>query len=291
VFSSQLIIVTGKGGVGKSALASAIALRSARSRPTVLVTLETQGRTHPFLDVRLDYQPVSAAPGLSVCQVAALPAIREYVRRKVPFSGIYDAFLRSRMFRDFAEAAPGFEELMCLGKVYDLATSRDFEQVVFDAPSTGHFKTLMEVPAATLDAVRVGPLNHNARHIEDLLLDPERCSVVLAGLPEEMAVREVLELRTFCAEHRIGVGGVLINQWVAERFLPEEVARLKNFTGGSQALAGALGAAIAEAELAVSQRSALDLLGASVRHLKIPRFIDQTPKALIEHIGGVLDAG
>jgi len=291
VYSSQLIIVTGKGGVGKSALASAIALRSARTRPTVLVTLEAQGRDHPFLDVQLDYEPTPAGNGLAVCQVAALPAIREYVRRKVPFAGVYDAFLRSRMFRDFAEAAPGFEELMCLGKVYDLATSRDFEQVVFDAPSTGHFKTLMGVPAATLDAVRVGPLNHNARRIEDLLLDPERCSVVLAGLPEEMAVREVLDLRTFCAEHRIAVGGVLINQWVAQRFRPEEVVAFGTVSGCSPELAGALEAAKAEAELAASQGEALDLLGGSVRHTKIPRFIDQTPRALIEHIAGVLDAG
>lgn len=289
MISSRLIIVTGKGGVGKSALASAIALHSSRVRPTILVTLQTHESRHPFLGVPLTYEPAVVRPGLAVCQVAALPAVREYVRRKVPFSGVYDAFLRSRMFRDFSEAAPGFEELMCLGKVYDLATGPDFQQVVFDAPSTGHFKTLMSVPAATLDAVRVGPLNHNARRIEDLLLDPDRCRVVLAALPEEMAVREALELRAFCTERRIGLAETLINQRVTERFSADELKAFEHLTDPSPVLAVALEAAQAEAGLAASQQEAMSLIGPSIRYRSIPRFIDQTPMALIEHIAGVLE--
>ena len=156
-------------------------------------------------------------------RVDAFAAIREYVRRKVPFSGMYDTFLKSHMFRDFAEAAPGFEELMCLGKLYDLATDSDFDKVVFDAPATGHLKTLVDVPAATLKAVLVGPLNHNARKIQDLLMNPERTRVVLATLAEEMAVREVMELAAFLSERRMGVGPVVVNQRVTSRFSPGEV--------------------------------------------------------------------
>ena len=117
---------------------------------TVLVSFDGQTETHPLFDVPLSYEPQEAAHNLWVMRVDAFAAIREYVRRKVPFSGMYDTFLKSRMFRDFAEAAPGFEELMCLGKLYDLATDSAFSKVVFDAPATGHLKTLIDVPAATL---------------------------------------------------------------------------------------------------------------------------------------------
>jgi hypothetical protein len=122
---------------------------------------------------------------------------------------LYEAFFRSRAFQDFAAAAPGFEELMCLGKVYNLAAQSEFQRVIFDAPATGHLRELLEVPAATQRAVRVGPLNHNARKIEDLLLDPERTRVLVATLAEEMPVREALEIVTLCrdgAAHGRGPG-------------------------------------------------------------------------------------
>lgn len=289
MFSERLIIVTGKGGVGKSALASAIALRGSRSRPTVLVTTETHETRHPFLEVPLGYEPVPARPGLAVCRVEGLAAVREYVRRKVPFAGVYDAFLRSRTFRDFAEAAPGFEELMCLGKIYDLATGADFQQVVFDAPSTGHFRSLMDVPAATLDAVRVGPLNHNARRIQDLLLDPERTAVVVVALAEEMAVREATELESFCRKARMGFAGVFVNQSVEARFRAAELEALDRLADTAPELVESVRVVRAEAALAASQKEALELFEPGMRPVKVPRFIDYTPAALIEHIAAVFD--
>ena len=64
-------------------------------------------------------------------------AAAEYARRALPFGAAYRAFFDSRMFRDFAAAAPGFEQLMCLGKLYNLAVETDFQRVVFDAPQRG----------------------------------------------------------------------------------------------------------------------------------------------------------
>jgi anion-transporting ArsA/GET3 family ATPase len=278
VFEQQLIVVSGKGGVGKTAIATAIAVRSARSVPTILVSL--------------GYEPVMAMPGLSVMRVDGLSAIREYVRRNVPFSGLYDVFLTSRMFRDFAEAAPGFEEIMCLGKLYDLASESEYGRIVFDAPSTGHMKTLIDVPAATLKAVRVGPLNHNARRIQDLLLDPDRTRVVLAALPEEMAVREAMELDALCRERRLGVGPVVINQHVTVRFSEEEVRALEKLADTSPTLRLAIDCAAAELELCASQTSAMaPLIEAGAHVLSVPQCIDHEPALLIEAIVAALDEG
>jgi len=292
VFEQQLIAVSGKGGVGKTVLASAIAVRCALRHRTVLVSFDSQQDRHPLFDVALTYEAVPVSTNLSILRVEALPAIREYVKRKMPFSGLYDTFLKSRMFRDFAEAAPGFEELMCLGKLYDLVTDGGYERVVFDAPATGHLRTLVDVPAATLKAVLVGPLNHNARRIQDLLMDPDRTRVVLATLPEEMAVREALELEAFCRQRRMKVGPVIVNQRVAQRFGEDEAATLQDLLGGipapSAALATALHSALAEHELAASQAESVAPLAGDRRVWHVPRCIDHEPAALLDAIAGHL---
>ncbi len=272
VFPENLIIVSGKGGVGKSSVAAATARLLARSENTVLVTLDPHDAPHPVFDVPLRYEPIEVAPRLSVCRIEALAAVREYVRRKMPFAGLYDAFLRGRMFRDFAEAAPGFRELMCLGKLYDLVTDSPFSRVVFDAPATGHLKTLLDVAKTTLAAVHVGPLNHNARKIQDLLLDPSRTRVLLVALPEEMALREAGELQEFCRQRRMTVGPVVINQWVAQRFSSDEVSALRQLRG-SAALASAAAVCVGESELAAVQAETVASLARSQR-LHVPRFSD-----------------
>ncbi len=291
MFRERLIVVSGKGGVGKTVVASAIADLCAREAKTVLVSLDGQTERHPLFDVPLTYEPQEAANNLWVMRVDAFAAIREYVHRKVPFSGMYDTFLNSRMFRDFAEAAPGFEELMCLGKLYDLATESGFSKVVFDAPATGHLKTLVDVPAATLKAVLVGPLNHNARRIQDLLMNPERTRVVLITLAEEMAVREALELEAFLAERRMGLGPMIVNQRVPSRFSTEEIKAMASITAPGPALVAAVEAARCESELAASQEAALGLLGREARRLwELPRVIDHEPAALLTGLAGQLEA-
>ncbi len=303
MFKERLIVVSGKGGVGKTVIASTIADLLARGagpgqtgEKTVLVSFDAQFDRHPVFDVPLGYEPEEAASNLWVMRVDAFAAIREYVRRKVPFSGMYETFLKSRMFRDFAEAAPGFEELMCLGKLYDLATDSAFQRVVFDAPSTGHLKTLIDVPAATLKAVLVGPLNHNARKIQDLLMDPEKTRVVLATLAEELAVQETLELERFCRERRMGVGPVIVNQRVPDRFGAEEIQAMDSVTEPDSALAIAMEAARREHELAGSQKeSAAPLSGSRCAVWNLPRVIDHEAAALLEglvsHLAGIVRDG
>lgn len=291
MFRERLIVVSGKGGVGKTVVASAIADICARESKTVLVSFDGQAERHPLFDVPLVYEPQEAANNLWVMRVDAFAAIREYVRRKLPFSGVYDTFLKSRMFRDFAEAAPGFEELMCLGKLYDLATDSGFAKVVFDAPATGHLKTLVDVPAATLQAVLVGPLNHNARKIQDLLIDPERTRVVLTTLAEEMAVREALDLEAFLGERRMGVGPMIVNQRVPLRFGAEEIAAMASITDPGPALVAAIEAARSENELAASQKASLTPLEDGVRRLwHLPRIIDHEPAALLTGVVEHLEA-
>jgi len=291
-FTEKLLIVSGKGGVGKSALASAIAVKCAEKQRTILLTMDAGERTHPFFNVRFEYEPVELQPGLFGANLEPLAAIREYVRRKVPFSGFYSAFLHSRMFRDFADAAPGFQELMSLGKIFDLATTSNFERIVVDAPASGHLRTLLDVPEATLKAVLVGPLNHNARRIQDLLLDPERTRLVVATLPEEMAIREARELLEYCRERRMHAGPVLVNQYVPRRFATFELKALAQLTAATEAGDGldwGVRAALAEAALAQVQQEALVELEGIPTQL-VPRLVTHDPAELVIQLADCLHA-
>lgn len=287
-YQEKLLIVSGKGGVGKTLLSAALAEASARSAPTILVSLNGAAYPHPVFEIAPTYEPQMVAENLWLSDIDGLSATREYVRRKVPFSAIYDGFLRSRAFRDFSEAAPGFSELMALGKIYDLAGSPSYGRVIVDAPATGHLKTLLDVPEATLKAVLVGPVNHNARKIRDLLLDPERTRLLVASLPEEMALQEALELIEFARERRMSVGPVLVNQLVERRFSAAELVRLKELeTSPGSALQAAIAAGLAEAEMAELQHRSLAVLG-DIASCELPQLPGGDDRALVDQLAQVL---
>lgn len=283
----RLVIVTGKGGVGKTAVATGIASASARSGlRTVLVTLDTGDSRHPLLGVPLEYQPYQAAPRLSVSRVDAFDAVREYVRRNMPFSALYERIFDGAAFRNFASAAPGFEELMSLGKLYELCTSGEFDRVVFDAPATGHMKLLLDVPGATMRAVHVGPLNHNAGKIQDLLLDGSRTRVLIATLAEEMAIEEALDLERCCrADHRMAVGPIVVNRRLPGRFSDGEIAALRGLDATTLELREAVRAAVAEHAEQSSQEESLRALNASgCDVVTVPRIVQECfdPATLVE---------
>ena len=277
--SHKLIIVTGKGGVGKTLLAAALARLSAGSGlNTVLVTLDTRDDRHPLLNVPLEYTPYQVEPRLAASRVDAFEAVSEYARKTMPFSMFYEGFFKSGTFRDFATAAPGFEDLMCLGKLYNLATDSEFDRVIFDAPATGHFRQLLEVPGVTARAVQVGPLNHNARKIQDLLLDADRTHVLVAALAEEMPVREALEIVDACSALRMSVGPVLINRRVPRPLSDLESASLSDLlareSSVSEPVAAAIVASAQAVSIAASQERALEpLRQRRLRMLDVPQVV------------------
>lgn len=296
--SHRLVIVSGKGGVGKSLLAAALARQSAQAgRRTVLVTLDTRDDRHPLLDVPLAYEPQATGHGFSVSRVDAFQAAAEYARRTLPFGAMYEAFFKSRAFKDFATASPGFEELMCLGKLYNLAVETEFDRVVFDAPSTGHLRDLLAVPRLTQQAVRVGPLNHAARRIEHLLLDPERTQVLVATLAEEMPVREAMELVTLCRDElRMGVGPVLVNRRAPKHFTEAELAGAEAARRRGALSAGAVHlldqAEHLRSELASQEEALQPLREASLPLVEIPRVAQASydADALLTAVAGFLAA-
>lgn len=288
LLGKRLLIVTGKGGVGKSAVAAALASEAARSgRRTLLACYTRIDEPHPFYDTNLTYEPTAIAEGLYLSRVEAHEALKEYVHKTLPFGALYDWFLDGKALTHFTEAAPGFDELMCLGKIYDhVEGKRPFDLVVLDAPSTGHAALLLGVPAVTAKAVGTGPLHHNALKIQ-LLLEGSRTEVVLVALPEEMALREAEDLgRRIDSDLNISIGALVLNRIATPLFSDAEITALDDLGSGSPGLHRMAQAARERHALVALQQRYEAAFRFLDRRLRVPHVIQTAfdGPALIERI-------
>ncbi len=235
----RLVIVTGKGGVGKSTVSAALALLAARAGRRVLVCeVNAQERVSALLGAPLAGAHVrEALPGLFTVNVTPPQAMREYGIMVLRFRAIYDAVFENRLVRYFLRVVPALAELVMLGKILNEARAVEgdrprWDLVVMDAPSTGHAVQLLRVPAALLDTVPGGPLRRDAQWMHELLVDPERTALALVTLPEEMPVNEAIELdqqvRAVLGIHR---AALFVNAMPDSRFTPEESGRLAALAG------------------------------------------------------------
>jgi hypothetical protein len=230
----RVVIVTGKGGVGKSTVSAALALLAARAGKRVLVCeVNAQERVAPLLGGAPSGSAIrEVLPGLFTVNVTPPDAMREYGLMVLRFRTIYDAVFENRLVRYFLRVVPSLGELVMLGKILHEARAEErgrprWDLVVVDAPATGHAVQLLRVPSALVDTIPGGPLRHDAEWMEALLVDPARTSLAIVTLPEEMPVNEAIDLdaqvRGVLGIHR---GALFVNAMPPARFSAEEVARL-----------------------------------------------------------------
>jgi energy-coupling factor transporter ATP-binding protein EcfA2 len=231
----RLVIVTGKGGVGKSTVAAALALVAARAGKRVLVCeVNAQERIAPLLGApRSGPEIREAVPGVFTVNVTPHEAMREYGLMVVKFRTIYEAVFENRLVRYFLRVIPSLAELVMLGKILFEAKAEErgqprWDLVIVDAPATGHAVQLLRVPSALVDTIPGGPLRRDADWMEAMLVDPQRTSVAIVTLPEEMPVNEAVELdaqvRGVLGMHR---GALFVNAMPDARFTAAEEARLE----------------------------------------------------------------
>ena len=270
----RLVIVTGKGGVGKSTVSAALALIAARAGKRVLVCeVNAQERVAPLLGAPpADGKVREALPGVFTVNVTPHDAMREYGLMVLKFKTIYDAVFENRLVRYFVRVVPSLAELVLLGKILHEAKAQErgrprWDLVIMDAPATGHAVQLLRVPSALVDTVPAGPLRHDAEWMEAMLVDPAHTSLAIVTLPEEMPVNEAIELdaqvRSVLGIHR---GALFVNAMPSSRFTPDEAARLERLAQappplGPAVLAARLHAIRAEqaARYLARARAALDL--------------------------------
>jgi anion-transporting ArsA/GET3 family ATPase len=214
--ATRLVIVAGKGGVGKTTVAAALARTTAGTGRRVLVaTLEPAGGLGPLLGlahpITEDAQPVPGMPTLWARALTASHALHEYLDDH-GLRRLAGRLVRSGVLDVVATAAPGIDDLLVLGKLKALERSGEWDLVVLDAPAAGHAITFLQAPRALADSVNAGPISTQAKDVLELLGDPDRCQVVLVTLAEETPVNELIET-AYALEDKVGVqlGPIVVN--------------------------------------------------------------------------------
>ena len=236
VLQRRLVFVTGKGGVGKTAVTLALAVAAARARRRVLVVeVNPHGRVGEYLGgVTLGPEPSEVAPGISVASIVPAIIMEEFALRMLRIRALARRLLESQTFRVVAAAAPGIEDFLTLVRIAGWEDARTglqrrrhrFDLVLVDAPATGHSVPLLATPGTLLKMLPFGPLAGTARELALLLGDAERTAIAVVTRAEEMAVNETLELSA--AIMRLGVPLLppLVNAVTALRFTRDETRRL-----------------------------------------------------------------
>jgi anion-transporting ArsA/GET3 family ATPase len=153
-------------------------------------------------------------------------AMQEYLRQQLPFRPLADLLWRSRMFTALSAAAPGMQELVTIGKVWELAqperrtrAARPYDLVVLDAPATGHGLAMLQAPSTFASVARVGPVAKEGRVVANFLGDSRRTVVVAVSTAEEMPVTETIELRGRLREELgLDFGLIVVNAVFPHRF-------------------------------------------------------------------------
>ncbi len=232
----RLIIVTGKGGTGKTTVAAALGLAAAeRGRRVLLV--EVGPHEHLARLFAPDAPPVGYGgrelrPGLTAMRIDPFEAMAEYLSLQVGARSLVDLGLRNQAFRQMLQGAPGWRELITLGKIWHLEQMKRpngsplYDLIVVDAPATGHGVTFLDVPRVVHSAVHAGPLGRNAGLVEELVRDPDRTLLLPVTLAEELPAQESGELVARVREElEIAVDRIVINA-VAKRPFPTELEGL-----------------------------------------------------------------
>ncbi len=220
----RAVLVTGKGGVGKTTVTASLA-RFAASHGKRVLCAEMQGdptASSALADAlgvdHLDIEPVQVSDNIKAVLLAPHLGHTKFLRDVLPMKLLADAAMRSAAIRRFLAAAPTFPEMGVLYRLLDLVRmkrrdgSDEHELIIVDLPATGHALALAQIPASLLRIIPSGPIAAAVREGLGLLTDTERTGAIVVTLPETLPVSEALELVKGITQHDIPLAQVIVNR-------------------------------------------------------------------------------
>jgi hypothetical protein len=222
----RFLILSGKGGVGRTTVAAAIARAAADAGRRVLIAQASSAERLGRLFGR--FGPVgtgivTVAPGIDAVNMTPQSALHEYGLMVLRSELVYRALFENRAVRGFLGAIPGLDAYAMLGKAWHHTTEVQqgrprYDLVIYDGPASGHATLLLRIPGAILQAMPKGPLSKDARAIRELLSDPTRAALAIVTLAEDLPAREASELATAARDVlKIPLAPLIVNAVPSDR--------------------------------------------------------------------------
>ncbi len=259
----KLVFVTGKGGVGKTTVASALALFASLLGKRVLICeVDARGDVAGFYEAPpTGFNETEVLPGLFAMTMDTEASLREYLKLQLRIPVVGRIGPLAKAFDFVATAAPGVREILTVGKLAYEVRERHYDLVVVDAPASGHIIGQLAAPQAINSLVKVGLIRSQTDWMLDILSDPLSTGLVAVCTPEEMPVNETIELAGRVKdETTVQLSAVVVNRVLPELFgrqeeavfdvlgQPTPLAELGRLVGGDP------GPVLAAARLAVTMR-------------------------------------
>jgi len=273
----KLIFVTGKGGVGKTTIAAALAsLAAAIGKRTLVCEVEPKGDLADFYETGpTSFSEREISPGLWAMSMDTEASLKQYLSLQLKIPLVARVGPLAKMFDFVASAAPGVREIVTVGKLCWEVKESHYDLIVVDASASGHVVGQLAAPQAINELVQVGLVRQQTGWMLDILGDPATTGVVVVATPAEMPVSETLDLtRRLRAETNVDLAAIVVNRVLPELFgrgeeevferldAAEPLRELERLLGGP--VSGAMDAARLTVSMRRSRTEHLELLRRSV---------------------------
>jgi anion-transporting ArsA/GET3 family ATPase len=230
---AMIHFVSGKGGVGKSAVAAALGWHLANSgRRTLLIELGEHSYFRHIFQQEISSQPIQMHSHLSVVRWDGETCLREYIHHLVKIERMVKLFFDNRIMKALVQAAPALKELALLGKITSgvrrIGPALPFDDLVVDGYATGHFRALWRAPIGLGEAIPIGPMGEQSRSIVRVMRDPALTKFHVVLIPEDLPVTEGLELARDIQSEMDQRPQLVFNRWLDS---PLTIEQLQKFRG------------------------------------------------------------
>jgi hypothetical protein len=237
LLSRRVLVILGKGGVGKSTLSAAVAQLAARSGAQALI-MECDARAPlaATFGVEASFVPTQVTPNLELMTLDGRAALEEYLGMVVPGRMLLRAVFASRLYQFFVQAAPGLRELMMLGKVYYEATRNSGDvkprsMIIVDAPASGQAISLLKMPSAARSTFGESIVGKESRNISQMLRDVRMCSIVQVTTADGLSISETIETHAQLRSIQLAPAAVFFNRVPPADFDAGDISKLANLRG------------------------------------------------------------
>jgi anion-transporting ArsA/GET3 family ATPase len=217
----RLVFVTGKGGVGKTTIASSLAwLAAERGLRTLVCEVDAKGNLADFYETApISFDEREIAPRLWAMAMDTEASLKQYLSLQLKVPLVARIGPVAKMFDFVASAAPGVREIVTVGKLCWEVKERHYDFIVVDASATGHILGQLAAPQAINQLVQVGLVRQQTDWMLDILQDPATTGLVVVATPSEMPVNETLELTArLRQETNVDLAAVVVNRVLPELF-------------------------------------------------------------------------